>query len=227
MRKTLPYIVYAILLFLVGGFIFKDDMAIAPTEEITDTIQETKPPSESTNLTDAKDTELAHTNRLELLNKDNKSIKQDLADKRKSISSYDEACVQEIYFASIWLRINEAINSSIASEKKIGLENKHLVEKLQIRLFPKMRIAVAEHIRQVVWESDVDVSLSGSSKTTLTLSGSLFILNKNKSQIYSVIEKTLYEFRFKQVRFQWYNGADEYTYWDVSSQKDIEKVDAR
>ncbi|EHO13838.1 hypothetical protein [Myroides odoratimimus] len=89
------------------------------------------------------------------------------------------------------------------------------VEKVQQKEFPILRKEYAKIAKDLMWEHNVDVVLSGSNNTTLTFVGAIFANNKNIKDTQNTINTVMREFRFKKVQYKWYKGADEYTYYTV------------
>lgn len=110
-------------------------------------------------------------------------------------------------------------NKDINNYGKI-LKNK-LIRKQKI-WYPKYRKAYSNIMANKVWENDVYVTASGSNNTIFNLSGGIFAANKNIKDMQESIYDILYSLRFKQSRYRWYKGADEFTYYTIDSKQDSE-----
>ena len=97
--------------------------------------------------------------------------------------------------------------------------------RLRLRTFPKIRKAYYEFLRKNLWESDIDVDLSGSGNTILKFTGGSFAANKNIKITQETLREMLTMLRFKQTQYRWYEGEDEYTYYKMKTPKDSEIVD--
>jgi hypothetical protein len=123
-----------------------------------------------------------------------------------------------------------AVNKGLAdsNQQVVALATKFKKELVafQLKEFPSMRASVSEELRKTLWEEDIDVSVQGKGKTVLNLTSSSFVTNKNIKAAQDVIYAQLYNLRFKEVRYRWYNGADEYQFFKLESPSDSELVDA-
>ena len=90
--------------------------------------------------------------------------------------------------------------------------------KTQKAVYPKLRKAFAEDAKNRLWEQDIDVSYSASGKSIL-LVGAIYASNKNKQESYIALREALYELRFKQICFKWYE-YDDGTYYTIDSSND-------
>ena len=62
---------------------------------------------------------------------------------------------------------------------------------------------------------------SGSNANTLTFAGGVSQRTKEQARLPNCIPATTYSrLRFKQTRYKWYSGADEYTYYDMEPPSD-------
>ncbi|MGN6509109.1 MAG: hypothetical protein ACTHLD_06575, partial [Chitinophaga sp.] len=92
----------------------------------------------------------------------------------------------------------------------------------QKRRFPLFRTAYAEKAANKLWEQDVYVEVTGARSTYICFTGGLFAANKNIKEAYEAIKEDLIKYRFKQARFSWYKGQDDYTYYTIESHKDTD-----
>jgi ribosome-binding protein aMBF1 (putative translation factor) len=119
--------------------------------------------------------------------------------------------------------IKEGENSDDEETKKLAKKLKEKVQSLQKSGFPKLRQRYTEIVKGLMWENDIDVYSSDGGKV-LNLTGGIFASNKNIKQVQETINENMQFFRFKQVRYRWYKGSDEFTYYDVNPPKDTEPV---
>lgn len=119
--------------------------------------------------------------------------------------------------------IKEGENSDDEKTKKLAKKLKEKVQHLQKTGFPKLRKRYTEIVKNLMWENDIDV-YSSNGGDILNLTGGIFVTNKNIKQIQETIDENMHLFRFKQVRYRWYKGSDEFTYYDISPPKDTEPV---
>lgn len=138
--------------------------------------------------------------------------------------SVDAVQMQLVLF-SVWAKVIEEGEASEDEEnQKLAKELRTKVEQRQVKEFPIMRKRYAEAVGKKLWESDIEVSTSGSKKDIINFTGGMFAANKNKKEFNDQVYKTLTEFRFKQSRYRWYKGEDEYTYWEMDVPNDKELV---
>lgn len=96
------------------------------------------------------------------------------------------------------------------------------LKRKKVEALPALRRAWAKNAGSALWESDIDVAISGANSTILTLTGGAFAANKNKADAQNAINEALHALRFKQARYKWYSGDDEYTYYTIESPPDGE-----
>lgn len=104
--------------------------------------------------------------------------------------------------------------------KELAATLRDKVVKLQAKEYPEMRKRYAVVIANEFWEQDIEIKALGSKSTVLEFSGAIFAANKNIKEFQTKLSYMLTKLRFKQVRYQWYKGASEYTYYDLPSQDD-------
>lgn len=120
--------------------------------------------------------------------------------------------------------IKKADSTNDEAIKKLALTLKGKVSDLQVKQFPKMRREYADIMAKKVWENDVYVSIEDPHSTVLNITGSVFATNKNISDIQQKISDDINWLRFKDVRYRWYKGEDEYTHYDIKSLSDADVV---
>lgn len=136
-----------------------------------------------------------------------------------------EAVQMELVLFGAWAKVVEEGEASEDEEnQKLAKELRIKVEQRQAKEFPIMRKRYAEEVGKKLWENDIDVSTSGSKKNIINFTAGMFAANKNKKDFNDQVYQRLIEFRFKQSRYRWYKGQDEYTYWDMEVPNDKELV---
>lgn len=136
-----------------------------------------------------------------------------------------ESLQMDIVLFSLWAKlITDAENSKDEETKELGKRLKSKVLKIQVVGFPKLREKYTEIISNKLWENDIDVYSNGSSKKYINFTGGVFARNKNKQDFQNQVNEVLLMFRFKQSRYRWYKGDNEYTYYTIFQGKDSDLV---
>lgn len=131
----------------------------------------------------------------------------------------------EVILFSVWASIiQEGESSSDVENKKLASELRKKVVARQIKEFPKMRGNYGNAAAEKLWESNIYVTTEGASNNILNLTGSLFANNKNIAETQRTLSEIFTQFRFKEVRYRWYKGADEFTYYKPETPKDNEII---
>lgn len=114
-----------------------------------------------------------------------------------------------------------ATNLNSDDEEMISLIAKHkkLTISKQKKTFPELRRAFIKITDQLMWEQNIDVEAYGSNKNVI-FTGGIFASNKNISDFQSTISESLRDLRFNRAYFRWFNGAEDLTYYEISSQSD-------
>jgi len=94
----------------------------------------------------------------------------------------------------------------------------------QSKEFPILRKAYANIAKNLMWENDIDVSISGNKNNILTMVGGAFATNKNIKTIQESMIDMLSKLRFKKTIYKWYSGASEFTYFDIESPSDSSPI---
>jgi len=113
--------------------------------------------------------------------------------------------------------IKEAYNSKDSENIRKAKLIEGKVKALQIKEFPKLRMAYYDNIQHGMWEQDIDVKISGKSNQNLEFVGAIFASNKNKQEAMNMAREIIENLRFKRVIFKWYKDEDEYTYYDLKT----------
>jgi len=172
----------------------------------------------------AKDKEDAILNKdkiIESLKKEIKSIDEgiDFKEYRGTVTSLQI----ELALFSVWAKkINEGLENEDPEAVKLANRLKSRVSKIQVSEFPKMRKEYTKLLAKQMWENDIEVTALGSSQSTINFTGGIFAANKNKKDFQGQLGDALRMYRFKQSRYRWYDGQDEYTYYSMKPKKDSE-----
>lgn len=172
-------------------------------------------------------------------NQDSKSTTDSLKDKlNREINSFNkplqedsfrgsvEALQSEVVLFSLWASVvNEGNSSKDIEVVKLAKKLSRLVINKQLDQFPKIRKEYGKIMADKLWESNVYVTTQGKSNHIINLTGGLFANNKNIAETQRSIGEILNILRFKEVRYRWYKGADEYTSYKIESSKDDEIID--
>lgn len=131
----------------------------------------------------------------------------------------------EVALFSAWY---DFIKRGAVSEDKeiqrLSYELERKVKNLQKTEFPALRKEYGKIAKRELWESDVDVSTSGTGSRYINFTSGIFAANANKKQFFENISSMLNMLRFKQARFKWYSGQDDYTYWKIYEGKDSDPI---
>ena len=154
-------------------------------------------------------------------------IKEEIASIKKFSGKSYEGSIQT-------LQLELALFKTWASmaEKGLKIDNKQTqkqakilksrLSSLQIREFPILRRKYSKVAKNLMWEHDITVSCVGKGSRILSFTGGTFAANKNKQDFQKKIKDVLKQFRFKQTRYRWFKGQDEYTYYEIKHKKDSE-----
>lgn len=176
----------------------------------------------------AKKIEEENTKKEELL-KQKEQIEREIKSIDEGIKFADGNSIEElqmdIVVLATWAKIIKEADESEENEiKNLGKKLKSKVSQIQIREFPNLRKQYAKIVANKMWENDIEVYANGSGKRYINFTGGVFAANKNKKDFQSQLNEILTMFRFKQSRYRWYKGEDEYTYWTIYEGKDSEPV---
>ena len=131
----------------------------------------------------------------------------------------------EIVLFNLWANIvNEGKNSADKENQKLAVELLNKASTRQVKEFPKIREAYKEIAAKKLWENDIYISTEGATNSIINLTGGFFATNKNIAETQKTISEILTQFRFKEVRYRWYKGSDEFTYYKLETPKDSEVI---
>jgi hypothetical protein len=177
-----------------------------------------KEPSATTkNYPIAKSTDEQPDEEDEYVNKDSINVSY-FIDELNSFNykGYDQK--EGVSILSIQQSKYQELSRKSPNDKRL-IKAKNILQKNMAKAYPyyrKMMVAVSN---DALWEKNIKVRGSGSS---ITFIGGIFANNGNIKAFQTDIQETLQNFRFKRVNYKWYEQADEYTYYTVTSPKDNE-----
>lgn len=154
----------------------------------------------------------------EVLIGDLETVKNPFKDIKYSSTASSE--VEYSYFTEFSNDIKDGEKSNNSELKKLASDLKEKVILLQIKSFPSMRKRYANALGKELWEKDIYVSLEGNNNTIINFTGGLYAANKNIQDSQELFNEILTKLRFKEVRYRWYKGAEEFTYYKLEVPKD-------
>ena len=121
-----------------------------------------------------------------------------------------------------WVQIiDEGKNYDLSSEEaKEVAKLKSLVARTQVQAFPKIRDKFGPAMRDQLWEHNISARTIGKGYKVAEFTGVLFASNANIKEWQGQVQELMIALRFNQIRYKWYDGADEYTYIDLKSPPD-------
>lgn len=158
-----------------------------------------------------------------LTDKENADIKKNIV---TTIQTYNEGLAPW----EDW-RLVEIIKKGRSSEdpeiQNLSDQLQKLAENFQAKEFPEKRVAYAEELGDKLWEDDYEIKISGTAKDILTVIHWSFANNRVKKDFHNLLREKFYELRFSQIRYRWYDGSSEYTYYNLETLLDrkIEGLD--
>jgi hypothetical protein len=160
----------------------------------------------------------------------NEQLQREIASFNKPFDNKDydgsvDAIQMEIILFSVWADIIKKGENSLSEDNiKLAQELKTKVANLQAKEFPILRKRYGKIVAAEMWEHDITIKTAGKNNTTLDLTGATFAANKNIKEFQTTLNEILTTLRFRQTRYRWYKGADEYTYFDLNVPSDKEPV---
>ncbi len=118
--------------------------------------------------------------------------------------------------------VKAAEKSEDVSVKKALNKYREASSKAQVKNFPKIREKQKEILRNIMWEHDIEVSISGKKKEILTFTGVMFAKNKNIKEFHQNIAESVRLSRVKEVHYKWTKYDDEHSYYEIKSPPDSE-----
>lgn len=96
--------------------------------------------------------------------------------------------------------------------------------RVQSQMYPIMRKVFAKVASKVLWSTDGDMQTLGADNGIALFISGEYAANRNILKTVQSIGETLYDLRFTQVRFKWYEASDEYTFYNVKTPDDSEVI---
>lgn len=118
-----------------------------------------------------------------------------------------------------WHGFREAYADFYTKDKRASVPIDYIIKTSRSKLnqvLPLYRKAFANNLANALWEKDIYVTSSGSLNTVLNLTGGIFAANANISDMQKMLNEDVRHFGFKQVRYRWYKGAEEYTSYTIN-----------
>lgn len=122
--------------------------------------------------------------------------------------------IDYLQLQTIWGGWVEAQKEFYENDKRANIPLKFIRNKATQtlkRVIPLYRKAFANNLGKAVWENDIYISVSGSQNTILNITGGEFAANKNIAKFQNTINRDVQHFGFKEIRYRWYEDAEEYT----------------
>lgn len=140
---------------------------------------------------------------------------------KKYLESKDSIILGVALF-SVWATIAEEGETFDLNKNESELLKKFKakISSVQSRSFPKLRDSYGPAIRQNLWEHDLSAKTNGKGYRNLEFVGAAFAANRNIKQFQETISNVVHQLRFKKVKYRWYKGASEFTFYDVKSHND-------
>ena len=230
-KSALVYGGLTILFFILFGVATdrkKVDALSNKEQQTTASSTKKEDPNNSKNSTTASSSTKDDLNGTE---KTKEQLKRELASFEKPYdnSSYQgtiEAVQMELVLFGAYANIiKEGKDSPDEENKKLADQLQKKVTARQVKEFPVLRKNYAKVAAEKLWASDIYMTTSGSNNTIVNLTGGLFAANKNIAETQKTLLDILTQFRFKEIRYRWYKGADEFTYYKLDTPKDSDPVD--
>lgn len=90
----------------------------------------------------------------------------------------------------------------------------------QQKLLPGLRVGFGKRASQILWEHDTYVTVAGDSNRIINITAGMFASNANIKAAQEQLNEVLTKLRFREVRYRWYKGADEFTYYKLETPPD-------
>lgn len=201
----LPVAAIAFLIAIIGSFADDKTGAQSAADSTTQAAEHEQTPAEF---------DAVLTQELEAFKKG--STLQPIAEDK----TVEQLQMRLLLYTSWAAMVAKADSSGLPETKKLGKELRENVAKRQKKDFPQLRKRYVELVAAKLWENDIDVTVSGKRNEYINFTAGMFAANKNKQEVQQTLSSVLSQFRFKQTRYRWYKGQDEYTYYTLESAAD-------
>lgn len=126
-------------------------------------------------------------------------------------------------FSALAESLNTArLNKSVLSPSDItylkGVERR--LSAAQQKILPGLRVGFGKRASQILWEHDTYVTVAGDGNRVINITAGMFASNANIKTAQEQLGEVLTKLRFKEVRYRWYKGADEFTYYKLETPPD-------
>ena len=146
-------------------------------------------------------------------------------DLTENVQTVDGIVIVLALYKAYYITISEGKLSKNQEEKELAKKLERKVSVSQLHNFPKLRARYYELVKNKLWEHDVTVSIHGERNTVLNLTAAYFASNGNIKYTQETLTDMLKSLRFKRINYRWYEGEDDYTYYEIDSPKDSEVVE--
>lgn len=109
-------------------------------------------------------------------------------------------------------------DSSSVKRKELGRQ----IVAFRKQNMPTLRKYWAESAGNSLWEHNIEVDVLGSRRDVLVFTGGTYASNASIKETQVAVSEATRLLRFKQVRYKWYSGDDEYTYYTLKPPGDGE-----
>lgn len=195
---------HAVYIFLIGLFIY-----IASSSDSEDKKEEPKVEKTAAEISQ----ELTEQLKLEIA-----SI--DTFNNEKYSGSVEMLMAENLVFTYLSDLIKRGEEDTLNVELAEELSKKLI--KLQTKEYPIMRGKYIELLSDKMWEHDISVKSSTRDNSIINITGAIFAANRNKKDFIEGLGNIREELRIKEIRFRWYEGESEYTFYDLPVKNDNE-----
>ncbi|MBK8920704.1 MAG: hypothetical protein IPM81_04230 [Saprospirales bacterium] len=118
--------------------------------------------------------------------------------------------------------VNVALNSNDSTLVERAAKWRSELSSIQRTAFPLLRKAWGKEAGEKLWREDIDVRVFGTGNTKIEFIGGTFAANRNIEVFQNELQLAFKDMRFQRIQYKWYKGADEYTYFTISTKSDSE-----
>lgn len=136
----------------------------------------------------------------------------------KEYTSKEEIIIEVAYFKFLGSKIISNDSNTNLEVKKLNLDLKKKLVKLQKKTFPILRDSWLKISKEKLWENNIKVVRISS--TSIMFVGGTFANNMNIKNFQAGIIELLMNLRFKRISYKWVDLDVEYTYYKLPSLED-------
>lgn len=126
----------------------------------------------------------------------------------------------ELVIMGSWVgMVKDAKSKNEETSKSFAVSLEKAISQTQIREFPLMRQAYAKMMKEKMWESNMEVSISGTASKVLDLQWYAFANNATIKSTHDTLGSMMRALRFTRVNYKW-SEYSKYTYFDLDTSKD-------